>query len=81
MTIYLKKKNEELLELSVNADDTIFELKMRIQEVEGTVPAKQILTHKDIVLDDRNTIDDYAIKTESIIMMDTEKGKSSGLII
>ena len=70
--VYHKYKNKNYLiqvKLEVEKNDTIENLKCKIQDKEGICPDEQILFFKGKALEDNKYIADYNIQNEDILIL------------
>nr|8J0A_A Chain A, Ubiquitin variant R4 [synthetic construct]8J0A_B Chain B, Ubiquitin variant R4 [synthetic construct] len=69
MTIYVKTQDGKIIKLEVNDDDTILNVKKKIEEKTGIPPEDQILIYKGKVLEDDKTLADYNIKENDTLYL------------
>ncbi|KAF5823452.1 putative Ubiquitin-like domain-containing protein [Helianthus annuus] len=62
MKIFIKTATEKTVTLHVKPSDTIYNLKLKIQDKEGVPPCKQTLIFNKNFLEDSATIADYRIR-------------------
>ncbi|KAJ0612794.1 putative Ubiquitin-like domain-containing protein [Helianthus annuus] len=62
MKIFIKTATEKTVTLHVKPSDTIYNLKLKIQDKEGVPPCKQTLIFNKIFLEDSATVADYRIR-------------------
>ena len=67
--ILLKVKllRREILEFIVNPDNTIMDIKQKIQQKKRLLPEHQVLFFGGVALEDDRTLEDYAIKTDTTL--------------
>jgi hypothetical protein len=74
--IYIETINGKVIELNVKGVETIGDIKLILQKMEGLLPQQQTLIFEGVFLDEHRTIDDYQIIEGSslhlIVVMVTE---------
>ena len=63
----VKLFRRQILELIVNPENTIMDIKHKIQEKSRLLPEHQVLFFGGVVLEDDRTLEDYAIKTDATL--------------
>lgn len=63
------ENNKKFCNLDCESEDTIGEVKEKIQDKEGIPPDYQIITHAGTLLNnDKKTLDEYGIKNEHTLL-------------
>ena len=63
----VKLFRRQILELIVNPENTIMDIKHKIQEKSRLLPEHQVLFFGGVALEDDRTLEDYAIKTDATL--------------
>lgn len=79
MQIFIKVSIDKTIELEVEANDTIENIKAKIQDKEGILPSNQTLMFAGTVLEEGNTLADYNVVKYSIIDLEISTLASSNI--
>ena len=63
----VKLFRRQILEFIVNPDNTIIDIKHKIQQKRRLLPEHQVLFFGGVALEDDRTLEDYAIKTDATL--------------
>ena len=63
----VKLFRRKILEFIVNPDNTIIDIKHKIQQKRRLLPEHQVLFFGGLALEDDRTLEDYAIKTDATL--------------
>lgn len=67
MQIFIKNLIGNTILLNVNSNDTIFDIKNKINEIDGILPEYQRLTFKGKEVYDNRTLEDHNINNEETL--------------
>jgi hypothetical protein len=69
MQIFVKNLLGNTISLNINSNDTIFDIKLKIQEKDGILIEYQRLNFKGKQLYDERTLEDHDIKNEDTLFL------------
>ncbi|MEO8691847.1 MAG: ubiquitin-like protein [Candidatus Saccharimonas sp.] len=71
MQLFVQDWQNTIMTLEVESSDSVENMRAKIQDKDGILPADQTLIYNDMLLEDGRTLSDYNISKESVILLFT----------